>query len=66
MAAVFTCSSRRYQIDGRRREMGLGGIPSVSLSEARDRALGLARVSVRRGNPTVRQRTERQKRRWWR
>lgn len=36
----FTAS----QIDGRRHEMGLGAFPSVSLSEARGRALGLRTV----------------------
>src|SRR5215831_2959708 len=36
----------RYQIAGRRRDMGIGGFPDVSLAEARQRAASL-RAQVR-------------------
>ena len=39
----------RYQIDGRRRDMGLGSWPEVTLSMARERALD-ARRSIVAGN----------------
>jgi Arm DNA-binding domain len=38
----------RYQIEGRRRDMGLGSVDLVSLAEARDRILDLRR-SIRNG-----------------
>ena len=34
----------RYQVEGRRREMGLGAFPAVSLAEARGRALSLRKA----------------------
>jgi hypothetical protein len=47
----------RYQLRGKRRELGLGGFPAVSLAEARDRAIdarrqlaaGLDPIEVRHG-----------------
>ena len=38
----------RYQISGKRRELGLGTFPSVSLREARERAAEV-RARVRKG-----------------
>ncbi len=38
----------RYQLDGKRREMGLGGLPLVSLADARSRALTI-RAGIKSG-----------------
>jgi integrase len=38
----------RYQLDGKRREMGLGGFPLVSLADARSRALTI-RAGIKSG-----------------
>lgn len=45
-----------FQIKGRRREMGLGGFPDVSLAEARRKA-GEARLQVLQGEDPIRERT---------
>ena len=42
---------QRLVIQGKRREMGLGGYPLVSLAEARDRALSNRRVARSGGDP---------------
>ncbi len=41
----------RYQVTGRRRDMGLGAYPEVSLAMARDRALRARRVIQEGGDP---------------
>jgi integrase len=41
----------RYQIDGRRRDMGLGSWPEISLSMARERALDAKRTIALGGDP---------------
>lgn len=46
----------RYQIGGRRRDMGLGPYPEISLAEARDRALEARRVIKRDGRDPVAER----------
>ncbi|WP_159717562.1 tyrosine-type recombinase/integrase, partial [Geminicoccus flavidas] len=43
----------RYQIDGRRRDMGLGPFPEVSLSRAREKALDARRLVKERRDPLV-------------
>src|SRR4051794_32783172 len=53
----------RYQLDGRRRDMGLGPVDLVSLAAARDRVLDLRRA-VRDGkDPLEERRHERASRR---
>ena len=42
---------QRLLFDGRRRDLGLGGYPTVSLAEARDRAIANKRVARDGGNP---------------
>src|SRR5215831_14763198 len=42
----------RYQRDGRRRELGLGGYPTVSLAEAREKAAD-ARRKVKAGTDPI-------------
>lgn len=42
----------RTSIDGRRREIGLGGFPAVSLAQARDRAAG-HRLAIANGRDPV-------------
>ena len=53
----------RYQLDGRRRDMGLGPVNLVSLAEARDRVLDLRR-GIRNGtDPLAAKEQERASRR---
>ena len=42
---------QRIVIQGRRRELGLGGYPKVSLAEARERALENRRIARAGGDP---------------
>ena len=46
----------RYQLGGRRRDMGLGPYPEISLAEARDRALQARRVIKRDGKDPIAER----------
>jgi integrase len=41
----------RYQVGGRRRDMGLGGLPDVSLAEARERAADLRKLIRQKVDP---------------
>jgi integrase len=45
----------RYRLGGRRRHLGLGGYPTVSLAEARERA-GAARLMLQKGDDPVEKR----------
>lgn len=64
---LWLCKSRkdagrwflRFTINNRRREMGLGSWPDVSIAEARNRAYE-ARIAVRDGNDPIEDRRERQ------
>jgi len=42
----------RYQRNGKRREMGLGGFPAVSLADARDKADGARKLLADGIDPT--------------
>jgi integrase len=46
----------RYQRGGRRRDMGLGGYPEISLADARDRALEARRTLKRDGKDPIAER----------
>lgn len=46
----------RYQIGGRRRDMGLGPYPEISLAEARERALDARRLVKRDGKDPIAER----------
>ena len=48
---------QRIVIQGKRRDMGLGGYPMVSLSEARDMALANRKIARSGGDPRKRQST---------
>ena len=43
--------TQRLMVRGKRREMGLGGYPTVTLAEARDAALENKRLAFRGGDP---------------
>jgi integrase len=49
----------RYQRNGRRRDLGLGGVTAVSLAEARERAADARRLLVRGIDPIEARRSER-------
>jgi integrase len=51
----------RFQRDGRRRELGLGGVAAVSLAEARDAAADARRVLAAGNDPIETRRAERTK-----
>ncbi|MBO9451083.1 integrase arm-type DNA-binding domain-containing protein [Tropicibacter sp. R16_0] len=46
----------RYQVQGRRRDLGLGAYPEVSLAMARDRALEARRLIAEGGDPIAKKR----------
>lgn len=46
------CWTQRLVIQGKRRDLGLGGWPLVTLDEARDKALENRRIARRGGDPT--------------
>jgi integrase len=51
----------RYQRHGRRRELGLGGFPAVSLADAREKAGAARRMLAAGGDPIEARRAERNK-----
>lgn len=50
----------RYQVNGRRRDMGLGGLPDVSLADARERVADLRKLIRRKVDPLGQAAGERQ------
>ena len=50
---------QRLMVRGRRRELGLGGFPTVTLAEAREAALANKRVAFRGGDPMAERRKAR-------
>ncbi|HYF06297.1 MAG TPA: integrase arm-type DNA-binding domain-containing protein, partial [Acetobacteraceae bacterium] len=59
-ARVWLC---RLTVHGRRRDMGLGGFPTVSLRDARDRAEAARKIAAAGGDPIAeRERMEREAR----
>lgn len=53
------CWTQRLTIRGRRRDMGLGGYPVVTLAEAREAALDNKRIARRGGDPLMERRMAR-------
>ena len=53
------CWVQRLTIRGRRRELGLGGFPVVSLAEAREQALANRRLARKGGDPLAEKRQQR-------
>ena len=49
----------RLMVQGRRRDMGLGGISLVSLAEARELALKYRKIARQGGDPIAERRKER-------
>lgn len=62
MLVVKTSGARswvlRYQVDGRRRDMGLGPWPEVTLAMARERALDARRTCLGRGARSLRRKAQ--------
>ena len=56
-ASGAKCWEQRLSIGGRRRTVGLGGYPAVTLAAARDRALENLRLVRSGGNPLAPERT---------
>ncbi len=50
---------QRLMVRGRRRELGLGGFPTVTLAEAREAALANKRIAFRGGDPMAERRKAR-------
>jgi integrase len=51
----------RYQVGGRRRDMGLGAFPAVSLGSAREKAMAARRLASAGGDPIAQRRAQRTK-----
>ncbi len=51
----------RIMVDGRRRDIGLGGIRTVSLAEAREEAIALKKIAYAGGDPLAARRSAKRK-----